>query len=192
MPLSDVKIIRQLGSGIVGFTVFLIVIFGLWFWSNASSMPAHLGSHLAQQRRVASVQQTVNQTVQQRGSAPVVLDDVHSVTESADPKLETISVACRNKSTITRHSIAQLVRIEIQKCQGSSARLQGSQIVNLANGNEGTLFKLGNGKITSDYIRLANGKNHLKIRVRTMGGRSYASDLTIVKRPGNSALHSGS
>ncbi len=188
MPFSDVRILRQLGSGIVGFTVFLIVVFGLWFWSNASSMPAQVSAHLPARRQVASV----SRTVMQPGSSPVVLDNVRGATVSRDPKLETISVACRNHSPITRQSVARLVRIKIQKCHGAASELQGSRIVNLANGNQGTLFKLGDGEITSDYIRLANGTNHLKIRVHTARGRSYASVLTIVKRPGNSALPSGS
>ncbi len=188
MPFSDLKILRRLGSGIVGFTVFLMVLFGLWFWSNASSVPINLS---VQSRAPVAVRElaSIQDVKEQAGStAQRILDQATAdMNSQPDPKFATISVNCQNQIAQTLQSVARLVRIKIKPCQGSVAQIDGSRVVNLANGNEGTLFQLENGEITTDYIHLVRGQNQLKIRLKSANGRTYASELTIVRSKNRSA-----
>ena len=171
--------------------MFLMALFGLWFWSNASSVPVNLsmqGRSPAVVREIASIQDVKEQA---GVTAQHVLDQATAdMSAQPDPKFATISVDCQSRIAQTLQSVARLVRIKIKPCHGSMAQLEGSRVVNLANGNEGTLFQLDNGEITTDYIHLVRGQNQLKIRLKAANGHTYASDLTIVRSKNRSVGHS--
>ncbi len=190
MRFSDLNVLRHLGSGIIGFTVFLMMLFGLWFWSNAASVPANVNIQLpahSQVREIASIQDI---KIQPNSPGSILNEAVGSDVPKQDPKFATISVNCQSGIGQTLQSVARLVRIKIRPCRGTITQLDGSRVVNLANGNEGTLFKLEDGEITTDYIHLVNGQNQVKIRLVGANGRTYASDVTIVRSNYHSADNS--
>lgn len=190
MQLSDLQLLRQLGSGIVGFTAFVVLALALWLWSSASGMPestqaAQSFSHRriinSPNRAIASVPD-LSHDLSHDQTSPI---DIKAETK-VDAKIETVAIGClKNLGHFEVQSTASHVRLKMASCQGSPLTLENSHLINVANGYEGTLFNLENGGFSSDYIHLVDGENKLTVQIEDLKGHMFASEVTIFRRPGS-------
>ncbi len=177
MNFLELKIIRQLGTGIVYFTSFLVLLMGLWLWGSVTTVPesASLASEGRQLRRPNSVSDVERLSKTEVAGPSSAVDNVR-----ADIKVETLALECLHEGAhIKLQSVARQVRLKAGLCHGHHAELSKSNVVNRANGFEATLFNLESGGFSSDYIHLVDGDNQIVMQVQDDNGKTVSTDVTI-------------
>jgi hypothetical protein len=184
MLTAELQFLKQLGSGIVGFTAFVVLSLGAWIWSSAASAPetltaydAHTGLRSSDGRSIASIPEP----------STASSDEFSNPSDSAakmDAKIETVTLAsCLRGGNQKLQTTARHVRLKVVGCHNTN--VDASQLVNIANGYQGTLFNLEKGGVSSDYIHLVDGENRLELNLQDTKGHKVASEVTIFRHSGS-------
>lgn len=98
---------------------------------------------------------------------------------SLNKGFEVIDVKCNDDHSLSAK--ADQVRIRGTGCLGKeNVALQSSTVVNQSNGFVATVFFQKQSRFTTDYIKLAKGKNKLIIENQFSNGKSEKRELEIV------------
>lgn len=97
-------------------------------------------------------------------------------------RMDSVQVPCWDRSAPTDyHMDAKWVRITGGACQ-TDVPADQITLENTANGYLGTVFSMGQGALTSDYIPLQEGKNEIQLRFKPTAGAVIENRITIQRR----------
>jgi hypothetical protein len=105
---------------------------------------------------------------------------IGSVSRVSDYPVEVIDWDC-NQSRLKLNAVTQ-VRLRLRPCQKTDSESLSTQVTNTTTGFAATVFRGGEeADMTTDFITLASGINHIHIEHILKDGKKTAREISIVR-----------
>lgn len=173
VSFSEIILIDKITRGMLGVTLFLVVILGVWIWAAATQPDP----------TILRVRTTINPKGEvQAGKSRVV--QTREPASKSPMNVETYDLGCLKKSPhkLAVESFANQVRIKARFCDGQNANLEASSVINKTNGYDGSLFRLEGSGVTTDYLTLTEGVNQIFLDLAADAGGSAFTEITISRK----------
>jgi hypothetical protein len=171
------ELIKQIARGMISVTGGLVVLLGITIWISAVSTPPKLENQTALVESAARMPSSIHPQLEiTNPGAPL---------NTVPANLETVSLGCiEDGMKIQIQSETRRVRLKARLCADRDLSVDGSSLVNRANGFEATLFKTDKNGFSSDYIALSEGANQLLYQLQNESGQRFVGEINIQARSG--------
>lgn len=169
MPFKYLNIVQRIKVGVYSITSFIVLLFALFIL-----IPMFTSNPFEEQGFDEPM-----------GRAPAGVVSFHGETTSLGPEdreMVTLDLECVKDGKLKAiSSRARQVRVVGKWCHSYIDKLEGSSIINRANGVNATMFHLKKGQFTSDYISLVPGENNIMVQLQASEDSKSLTELVVVR-----------